>query len=56
MILPVNVIGIEDHNEPVHTEDDSNDDHGHLGDLQQRMEEEGMQATVNIHQITTRIQ
>ena len=47
-ILPVNAIGIEDHYEPVHTEDDGDDDHGHLGDLQNRMKEEGMESEPNI--------
>ena len=55
LYLPVNVIGVEDHNEPVHAEDDCDEDHGHLGDLQKRVEEEGMKAAIQIHHITPRI-
>ena len=55
LYLPVNVIGVEDHNEPVYAEDDCDEDHGHLGDLQKRVEEEGMKAAIQIHHITPRI-
>lgn len=55
LYLPVNVIRVEDHNEPVHTEYDREDDHGHLGDPQKRMEEEGMKAAIQIHHILPRI-
>ena len=53
--MPVNTIWIEDNNEPIHAEDDCNDDHGHLGDLQQWVKEEWVKAAVYIHHITTRI-
>ena len=55
LYLPVNLIGVEDHDEPVHAEDDGEDDHGHLGDLQQGVKEEWVKAAVYIHHITTRI-
>ena len=44
--MPVNLIGIKDHDEPVHAEDDSEDDHGHLRDPQQGVKEEWVKATV----------
>lgn len=53
--LPVNVIRVEDHNEPVHAEDDSDEDHSHLGDLQERVQEERMKAAIQIHHVTPRI-
>ncbi len=55
LYLPVNVIRVEDHNKPVHAEYDRQDDHGHLGDLQKRVEEERMKAAIQIHHILTRI-
>ena len=49
------MIRVEDHNEPVHAEDDCDEDHGHLGDLQKRVQEERMKAAIQIHHITPRI-
>ena len=51
MYLPVNTVRIEDHNESVHAEYDSDDDCCHLGDLQKRVEEKGMKFVPSVPQI-----
>ena len=49
--LPVNTVRIEDHNESVHAKDDSDDDCGHLGDLQKGVEEKRMKFVPSVPKI-----
>ena len=51
--VPVNYVWIEDHNISVNAEDDNDDDHGHLEDLEEGMDDVGVKTIVKIVQILT---
>ena len=51
--IPVNYIWVEDHDISVNAEDDSDYDCGHVEDLEEGMDDVGVESIVNIVEVLT---